>query len=967
MNLELLLVFILLLSIIMYFVGMLWKEIDILKLITFTVFAFFASYVVVSGFLFWIDEYSIIRSICIEYIIFIFCNLILIYKNRTLKYKVVSVKRDYLLFLIILLGFFVSYEKFDYSGMDNDQGVYQIKTIELMYGNTKNQLDFKEYNILETDDQKREYNEFVENLLGFYKYDNRPTTNINNRLSSVSGIFHGIPTFPAVLALFGTMFGIENMHAINSILYLCAMFFILFIMENLKLKRSVSYLVITLIALSPVIQWVNKSTLTENGLYFIISAFIYAITSEENRKYLGLAVMSIWTYSFYHISAFALMPMFFMIFLILYLETNNRNYLYSNIISLVGFYIGIMMMFFVSPKYSFDNINKTIGYPGDENIIPIISISVLILLLLNILATRKYVKNIYNFLKQKHIFSMLIRVMVLLCFILIVIYTMKVYYGKVEIFRLSAQLYYKSGSIMQILPHIGIISVFIALGVFAVPVAIILLLKNPTEVLKSKISLVVGIMFIYSVLIFSTFMKKEIYHFYYYSRYLAPYLVMAAIGIGLLFNQVKTKFLLIIFIASLFVIIPADIVLLKEKDNSRMSWAILSDISKKIDNNSAVIIDGNIKNPSNYQRIFSFPIKAMSNADIYPLSNNIKQQIDFLKDKYKSIYFISNRCEYISERYLCLYCNSYITYQDHLKNTNKIILPKGFEKKEIDVVLYKYQTNNLLYEMPKVANGINGFSNVESNKFRWIMSDNASMVVYIDKNNYALQISHNGIPLNKLNKEEYSFDILLNDKIIDTVTLNEKNMQNNILITLSKNEVHDGKNIIGFKGKTWSPSEYGSDDKRNLMIPISKIEFKPINAKTEYNFNDKMLVLKGFGTLEENKFRWITSDNASMVVFLDKNNYTLKISQGPDIPLSKIGKKEFSFDILLNNNVIETITLNEKNIKDDIIVELNSEKINDGKNIIGFKGKTWSPSEYGSVDKRDLMISISKIEFNIKK
>lgn len=809
-----------------YLVGLIWKKIDVLKLIAISVFLLFAGYVVISGFFFWADQYTIYRALTAEGICFFLGCLYFIQKDKKFRFEVIWVKRDFLIFFVIFLGFLISFEKFDYFGMGQDEGVYQVKAITLIYGHEETQQDFEEYGLLETDEQREEYVTQVKKLAGYDLFDeSEPTLNIDDKLSPVSAIFHGIPTFPALLALCGDIFGLENMHQFHSVLYVCALLFLLFTTENLKLRRMPSYLVVTLAALCPVIQWVTKSTLTECGLYFIMCVFMYAVTSHSEKKNLFLTVAAIWTYGFFHVSTFAMMPMFVVLYIVLYFETGNRNYLYCNIWAAIGFCVGCLMMLYVSPTYSFNNINYSIGHPGDLYVMPIMLCAGAAAITISFIIDKTPLRKLYQLCRAERFFSILLRIVVIVCLCIIAGYAVKVHLGLVAVWRTDVQPYYQSDSILPIVQHLGIVCMSVALGVVTLPVAIVLLLIHPKEILKNHNTLIIGGMFLYCCILTATFMKKEIYYFYYYARYLAPFLVVASVGIGLLFNQLRDQWVGLLLAVSCIILLPFDKVLMTEKDDSRLEWHVITDLAEQIPEDGAVIID------NDYQKMLMLPIKAMTNADMFPLSSNFDEQIQFLEKHYDEFYIIAKQIPDMvpNDRCVYKYYSHYNTSEDLARNLNPVLLlPEGFTHTVKQVGLYQYFGNKLAYDLAHDNLSLQGFGDVEKDRFRWITDDTASFPVYIPQQDYSVQISMGtGIPLGNLGKDRYTFDVYLNDTLVHTAELTTGNMNDTISFEVSADIISEGVNYIRFAGETWSPSEYGSGDHRQLLISIEKVMFIP--------------------------------------------------------------------------------------------------------------------------------------------
>ena len=109
----------------------------------------------------------------------------------------------------------------EYFGMGQDQGVYQTHAIALINGYNDLQLDFKEYDTLEPQEEKDCFKKMLQTqLIGLYNYDPElPFASQEAEKSDVSAVFHGVPTFASVLALWGSMFGISHMAGIQTLFF----------------------------------------------------------------------------------------------------------------------------------------------------------------------------------------------------------------------------------------------------------------------------------------------------------------------------------------------------------------------------------------------------------------------------------------------------------------------------------------------------------------------------------------------------------------------------------------------------------------------------------------------------------------------------------------------------------------------------------------------------------------------------
>jgi len=152
----------------------------------------------VSGILFGLDMFSMEKALAL---ITVSEGIILTGIRRRKVQKQGFDVREYFfpVILVICMLPFV-WNKFGFYGMGQDEGVYQTQAIAFMNGNYGNQKELSEYETLD-EAGREDYRQFVDSkLVGFYVYDaSLPSLPEEERLSGVSGFYHGIPTFSAVL------------------------------------------------------------------------------------------------------------------------------------------------------------------------------------------------------------------------------------------------------------------------------------------------------------------------------------------------------------------------------------------------------------------------------------------------------------------------------------------------------------------------------------------------------------------------------------------------------------------------------------------------------------------------------------------------------------------------------------------------------------------------------------------------
>ncbi|MBR0483159.1 MAG: hypothetical protein IJJ69_00085, partial [Oscillospiraceae bacterium] len=259
--------------------------------------------------------------------------------------------------LAVLIGLpFVS-QKNELFGMGQDEGVYQCVAINFMNGYDERQQDFEEYQLLESDEARENFRIAVHNKLVGYDIPNEeyPETVYDREVSPVSGIYHGIPTYAALLALWGTLTGIEHMAEIQTVFYLLSIFLICFVCDNLKLKTFSKLTASVLTALSPVVIWVAKSSLTEMFLAVLILLFLYFLTEKNHPESYVYSIVPIAVFSCYHVSIYTVMPYVMIIYAGMYFFTKQKVFASMLLFSVVGYLISYLMMRHVQPFYTMNN------------------------------------------------------------------------------------------------------------------------------------------------------------------------------------------------------------------------------------------------------------------------------------------------------------------------------------------------------------------------------------------------------------------------------------------------------------------------------------------------------------------------------------------------------------------------------------------------------------------------------------
>lgn|GEM_PF-3371248 len=807
-------------------IGLIYKRNEIFKLLILSISLYFCLFIVMSGVLFIFDIFSLLRIqvlCCIIELIFIL-TLYLVF-----DYKKINMYCDLKtnVFPIIFSGIAIlfCFNTFDYYGMGQDQGGYQAKAIDFVYDRNENQIDFEEYWKL-PDRFQKEFEEKIKTIPGLYNYDlSYPTMSETARKSPVSAIYHGIQTFPAILALWGDIFGVSNIQGIQILFLICCIFILNYILVNIMAKNSTIILGLSLFTFSPMIIWVTRSALTELLFALFILMFIFYLTDRQNINKKYLSAIPIISLSFFHISIFTIIPMIAFIYIIMYILTKERQYIIINIIMSFGFMIGFTSMFYISPEYTYGNISRM--YIGNiitkDNIkyLGIIMGLVIILtcIFLNFIRNIKF-REKFN-INKILLFSLTTAIISSLFIIGINFYKISFGFSEAEIPNLS--LYYGEG-LKQTFSHISLISYMYSTSILILPIILIYLLVKPSFMLKSNENFLFSVMFVYCILLLSAFFRKEVQYYYYYSRYLVPYISVIVIIGAVILNKFSNKLNYLLITISLLVMFPFNYSLITSKDDSNMSYNTLLDLKNHVEDNSALIVYDLDK--------YFLPMKSMTKADIYPVFDDFNYEVELLSQKYKNIYFIGQD-DYVSDRFSTVYKNTYIkSNNDNVKeeSNNIIKLPLNFQKQNENVSLLKYNSYQYEYNVGEKYVQTAGFYPSYGDYPTWSYVEEPKIKCYLPKKDYILNINFGTqIPYEKLNLTEYDIGVYVNSNFVTNLILNKDDYTKKIMI--NKEFLKDGENEIIFKSNLWSPDDYGIDnDQRKFGFPIKSINFFDVNT-----------------------------------------------------------------------------------------------------------------------------------------
>lgn len=783
-----------------------------------TVFFFF-TYIFGSMALFVIDRFSLFRAVSAALVLDILAFGAAVFFRRSKPFRLKNLidldlsMKDMLIPVAVCIAAvpFVSVKN-EIFGMGQDQGVYQVQALNFMYDDNARQKDIEEYHLLEDTEAKAHF-EYKVRLMGGYDIQDPdyPDTVYDYDVSPVSGIFHGIPTYTAMLAMWGELFGAENMADIGTVFYILTIFLIYYVCRNLKLKAASRICACLLAAFAPVVMWVAKSTLTEMFLAVIMTSFMYFITDDERPKEKWMSIIPAAVFGCYHVSVFTMLPLFVIVYGGMYVFTREKQYAVLTPAVTAGYLASFFMMKQVQPMYTMNNYRDIfVGGINVNNLTAVVTAASVGLIIASCAFIFIVSRTNENFRAarfcKKLSESRPFRIFAAMLLIIPLVFTVFNIIRKYDSWDEASH-----ASIFGFGVNAGL--VFIALGG-------ILALFTTGHFIQKNSRLVIFVMFFYCVLVYSAFLRPEIQYYYYYSRYLAPFIPVAVIFAAVSLDKLGGRAMYPAAALSIVLNLPFIRGQKDSKDDTRMEWSVLEDVADVVDENSCVVIC------SKYQPELWLPLRTVTDADVYPLNESDEDQFRELKSRYDKVFCISDK-EISGDDFEVYYKNVINHSEDDGNNTGDFV-PMSLKYMEVqdDIYVYSYEKYKLVYDAAEDYRYFSGFSALEGS-FCWTAQEKTEIIGKLYPADYKAGLSFGTvIPFEYINKDEVSVTMYINGEPVGTAAITPDNNCTDISFDVPEELIRDGENIIGFETDLWNTSDVNPNDNRMVGIPFASLTFE---------------------------------------------------------------------------------------------------------------------------------------------
>ena len=616
----------------MVMTAFIYKTIESGKLLIYSIAVFFCLYVVVSGILIGLDCFEMMKSLCIVSAIELLVSLCLFVmgSRKIPRVEIKATKYVPLLLVLAVAGCIVSYNKSEFYALSQDQGFYQVRAMFYMGGKYDNDITFKEYDNLSEDEARELYKNKVDDAQGGVFVDG----------DGLTYQLRGLGTFPAQMALWGKMFGKGNMNGILTLFYVTMLGAVWILCDNLKCKKYVSYMITVLEGLCPMVVWSAKNTLCEIFIAMIIAIFLAMIfEKKQNAATIYLSVLPVGAYCFYHLSVTIIIPLLVMVYWCVSLYRKKADYLWASITLLVLYGFGQMMMSHTSNWYWYCNLDRIFSATkriiNENNFVGIVWVCIGIYAAA---VTILYFSGLHRRMCDGFVFNGksfnakgCTRSNIIFAIITLILSAV------------SVLMFVKSrGRLMpeQETDCLSMFGVMLFTEFITIPLAAVGMICLSGKYLKNYRLMVIWLMFFYCMTVMYIGVYGSMRFYFYYGRYLVPFLLIMFLGAVPVFNRIKARFVIPVMAVLLGIVIYMGRIVYKEQDVTLADFDVVFNMTDNVDKNSAVII---VDNNLIMSRLL-MPMKALTDADVYfadSADNAFAQnEMDSLKENYDNIYML---------------------------------------------------------------------------------------------------------------------------------------------------------------------------------------------------------------------------------------------------------------------------------------------------------------------------------------
>ncbi|MCR5249993.1 MAG: hypothetical protein K6E50_05245 [Lachnospiraceae bacterium] len=554
--------------------------------------------------------------------------------RKSFRFRIHALRKDHILLAIILAAaaFVSCSQTAGYMGTGQDEGIYQIRAMFYYADRTDDLISFPEYEKVAEEGSKYEkmtYRDELADMLG-YKIDE----DIEEEEGRIVGILHGLGILPAMMALWGRLFGLRNMNGVITLCYLLSIGNVWLICRNIREERKLFAPLATLMyAGAPLVLWCGQNTLTEIVMTLFLTGCFAVMASPDEEVFQLLSVPFLVGMTSVHIIATVFMPMIVLIYWHAYFVSGKKSFLWSIIGTLIGYGLSFTMMKCCYPRYTDGNYARVYTMTGQlvngDNILVVVwaavAVGVILSLIFMLRGERLWLYRAWGDAMESEKAAKVLKIVAVI-------------FAVVTILALAEEFLHCS-VIPNAFPRMLISGMVFMSGFVCVPLSIAVFIRKSGELLTDRLFFALVFALFYFMWLYCKLMMPEVPTFYYFARYMAPFLFLPIVLAGYRLSALPKGVLIGGMLALVLLNGWASRLLYLKQDNTYCEYRLIEDITSCIGEKDAVLI-----NEQGYhcERIFAFPIKALSGADVYYVrGSELQKQMDRLDEEYESVFLLS--------------------------------------------------------------------------------------------------------------------------------------------------------------------------------------------------------------------------------------------------------------------------------------------------------------------------------------
>lgn len=631
----------------------LYEKRDIIELFVLAAVSVLFLYIfVTAGLLFW-NRFSVWKALTVTTAVWIIGAVGCIVRFRKIPDISMIQKKNIVPIVVCMACTPLLANTFGMFPMGQDQGVYQVRALAYTQGNNDTFVRFTESMEIESESEKAVYIEKVGGIGGYDSFDEEQMETYRNIFGKYADIvlgaenesgqeligqLHGIHTYSALLALWGSIAGQNHMTQCGVLIFMLTVFLLWMVLGNFDIAQPVKVAFLSLYVFTPQILWQSRTTLVETVIAMIVMTYLYLITDMHHKEYRWLSWIAVAVFGIVHITIYVFLPIFIFIYYILYFREGRRTWLAAAILSVTGYLAGFWFMFATSYMYTLGNYDRVYHFGiRMENVHIFVTmasvITICVTALLSLWHIRKAEQAEYS--KTKKILQTAWNILVWLIILVSIA-------GIYKVYRKSDYPF----AFLTIWDYI------LCSGFISFPIVLAGAALKPKLLKRNSNSVILSILFVYCILLYSVVFKTEVHYYYYYGRYIVPWVAVIVISAADIFqqyvnqcrqnNRILTKQNIYMILTGTVVmlgtlLLPYTAVVTTQQDHTEMQWNIFTEVEQTVEKDSAVVLEKSVIGQLVVQ------LKLTTEADIYLENTDRVDQFEQLSSRYKNIYYICEK------------------------------------------------------------------------------------------------------------------------------------------------------------------------------------------------------------------------------------------------------------------------------------------------------------------------------------